>query len=1035
MNTPVNKAIDRIQQLQQAFAKNLAERINELQKSAFNLDIQSPPTAKNNQLILKALYELAHKLSGSAGTFQFTEVYTAALNLEHFCERLLSSEKSIPYPKSWLSELQDLLDKIKQGSNDKAQLLEKEPPIEISITSAQVPSSSNKIILVDDDELLAALIQEQARHFGFNIQVLTNPDELSVFLDSNSPEVILMDIVFPNYDFNGIDLVKQLNIENKIQCPVIFLSNRDDFNARLDAVRAGSNGYIVKPVNILELVEILDKHTYRSIKNKSRALLIDDDVVSSAIYKEILQSINFECETINNPLEAFEILGQFNPDIILLDIHMPNCSGYEVAEVVRQDTRFTHVPILFLSADNSEECEVAALKAGGTCFINKGVDRTTFITNVITQSQRSRELHAVIDRLRKDELRFQAVSHSTSDAIITLNTDGLIILWNEGAEQIFGYQSIEVIGQSIEIIIPPKFQKKHRQGFQKLITQKTLPGQNAIESQARCKNGRLISIELSYSEWLSGNERFFTSIIRDTTHRKEVESQLKDQQENLRAIVTNSAEGIITIDSKGIIEMANPKAYQIFAYVEGELEGQSVSLLMPKAMRSAHDQYLNKSEIHTPKIINKARELLGLRKDGSNFPMELNISPMSLNGEKKFVGILHDITERNNALKAITNAKLAAEEANKAKSSFLSSMSHELRTPLNAVIGFSQLLQVDDEAPLNANQQESVEHIYSAGQHLLNLINEVLDLAKIESNQVNLSLSNINLISTMKHCLSSISPQITAANLTLEHKLPELEDIFIHADESRLIQIMSNLLTNAIKYNRKQGHISVYLAQENNKVRIFVKDTGLGIPESMMKDLFIPFNRLGAEQSDIEGTGIGLTITKTLVEMMNGKIGIDNQPGVGCTFWVEFLQTGMSDSTQTTDTQLKAAQMPEQSEVKILYIEDNKINRLLMKKIINTKTDFQYHEAISGLTGIQAAIELQPHIILLDINLPDMDGYEIYQKLRLESNLKSTKVIIVSANAMPEDIAKSEQGDFFDYITKPIDQHKMLHSINKALGI
>jgi len=1035
MKTKAQFAIDRIQQLQLAFSSQLPERIEELELALLKLDKQLSPRNKHNQAPLKTCYELAHKLAGAAGTFQFTEVYTTAKDLEHACANFLDS--NTPLTEDWFTQLLQLQKRISQSSKQKSKNLSTTSSV-FSASSNDLLGSShtNKIIIVDDDKLLSALIQEQARHFGFHIDCINNPEELADFLANNTPEVILMDIVFPNYDFTGIELVQQLQAEKKIHCPVIFLSNHHDFSARLNALRSGGSGYIVKPINILELVEVLDKHSHKTIAAATRALMIDDDADSCAVYEDILKSINFDCQTINNPLTVIEALSSFKPDIILLDIHMPNCSGYEVAQVIRQDTRFAHLPIIFLSADDNTESEIAALKAGGNCFVHKNSDRNTFINHIITQSQRSKELHAVINRLRKDELRFQAVSHSTSDAIITLNKDGLIILWNEGAEQIFGYQAIELIGQSIEIIVPSKFRDAHRKGFQKLISKNTKPGHNSIESEALHKDGHLISIELNYSEWLSGEERFFTSIIRDTTQRKETEYQLKNQQENLNAIVTNSAEGIITINARGIIEMANPKAYQIFAYDKGELEGKNITLLMPEEMRDNHAQYLSSSDSHTAKIINKPREVSGTRKDGSNFPMELSISLMSTNGERKFVGILHDITERKNTLETITNAKLAAEAANTAKSSFLSSMSHELRTPLNAVLGFSQLLQADDKAPLNPDQLESVHHIHSSGAHLLTLIDEVLDLAKIESNEVNIKLTSINLIKLLQESLSSITPQLNKANICLNSQIPKQQTIFVKADALRLTQVISNFLTNAIKYNRKQGSISVYLSQNNNKVRVFVKDTGLGIPENMMDKLFVPFNRLGAEQSDIEGTGIGLTITKMLIEMMGGKIGVENTPGEGCTFWVELdEQQDPAENPLLTPQAIEQPRPQEQENIKLLYIEDNAINRLLIKKIITSKTNLQYHEATTGHTGIQATLELKPDIILLDINLPDIDGYEIYQQLKQMDALQQSQVIIISANAMLEDIEKSKKDNFFAYLTKPIDQQQLLSTINNALAL
>jgi len=1028
MDNHIKKAINRIQQLQQAFSEKLTFRVEELHQVFFKLDELSPSSADNNKQELKSCHDLAHKLAGSAGTFQFTDVYNAAINLEQFCAQLL--DKNTPEPQNWFSQVHLLLKILKDASKYKSQVASQKIT---TIKPTPAYSQLNKIILVDDDELLSALIQEQAKHFGYNIECISNPETLSDFLDEHTAEVILMDIVFPNFSFDGIDLVKQLKAENKLQCPVVFLSNRDDFSARVEAVRSGGDGYIVKPINILELVEILDKHTHKSTHDHYRALIIDDDPIVADTYSKTLEKHQFNCKTVTNPFFAFEELESFLPDIILLDIHMPNCNGFEVADVIRQDNRFTHIPILFLSGDTNEEFEIAALKAGGNCLLNKYADRKTFVINAISQSKRSRELHTVINRFRKDELCLQAVSHSTSDAIITLNKDGLIILWNEGAENIFGYQSLEVIGQSIEIIIPKEYQAQHRKGFHNLVSKQNPPIKNTIESQAMTKEGGRVSIELTYSEWLSGNERFFTSIIRDVTKRKEIENKLHNQQENLTAIVNNSAEGIITINDTGIIEMVNPKALEIFGYSSDELKGQNFSILMPKSTSKHHDQYLQKFEIHNLKVFNKARELQGVRKDGLIFPMELNISPMSINGVKKYVGILHDISDRHEVLNALTLAKFEAEEANKAKSSFLSSMSHELRTPLNAVLGFTQLLQEDQNASLNEDQYDSLEHIYSAGHHLLNLIDEVLDLSKIENGSINVNLESINLIKLLNSSLELITPELVRSQISLEQNLPTEDNIYVMADNVRLNQVLANLLTNAIKYNKEQGTITVYLTTTSKKVRIHIKDMGLGIPEDMMDDLFTPFNRLGAAQSGIEGTGIGLTITKMLVELMGGQIGVDNTPGKGCNFWVELDKTECSKNSIKVQLVQNTKQIKNTSAINILYIEDNTANRLLIKKIIQSQTDFQYNEASNGSEGLEKARKIQPQVILLDISLPDMDGFEVYKHLQDNSLTKSTKVIVVSANAMPNDIAKGQSANFFAYLTKPIDHLQLIETINRAL--
>jgi len=378
--------------------------------------------------------------------------------------------------------------------------------------------------------------------------------------------------------------------------------------------------------------------------------------------------------------------------------------------------------------------------------------------------------------------------------------------------------------------------------------------------------------------------------------------------------------------------MANPKAQEIFAYTENELIGKNISILMSPSIRTQHDHYLENSTIHAEKVINKARELYGLRKDGHNFPMELNVSPMDIEGEKKFVGILHDITDRKNILEVMTSAK-----------------SHELRTPLNVILGFTELLQDDPSAPINEDQRESLDHIFSAGKYLLTLINEILDLSKIESKQIDIKLEPIDIIQAITQATDLMTPQANNAHIKFITHLPEFEPLFVIADQSRLNQVINNLLTNAIKYNRPEGSVTIDLSEMNNQVRISVTDTGLGIPDEMLPKLFEPFNRLGAEQRDIEGTGIGLTITKMLIEMMNGRIGLDSHSDKGCTFWIE-LEKIDHGNPPSMIVETNSPQLPinKQEQIfKILYIEDNSANRLLIKKLISRKARFSYSEYYS----------------------------------------------------------------------------------------
>jgi len=1042
MSHKIEQAISRIQELQFSFSANLNTHIKELYEISAHVDVQQPPMSKHNASSIKETYHLAHKLAGSAGTFQFTEVYEAAKVLEKYCFTLVNSQSNV-VNKTWYAEVERLLLSLKEASLNTSDSLVKNKVLTplLPVPEPQLDETQQyNIVLVDDDTLLTALIQEQAKHFGYTIHAINNPEQLSCFLEQQSPDIILMDIVFPQYDFTGIDLVKRLKAEGKIQCPVIFLSNRDDFDARLEAVQAGGDGYIVKPINIVELVETIEQKVSGCSVEPYKVLFISSDTEISLYYQNLLSSANFVFQSFEQPDDVINGVSDFLPDVIVLEMTLVCGNSFEIANVFLQDNRFTHIPIVFLleNTASQQQYQEKGLQLGCDNFLTEDMSDTSFIANINSYCKQSRALYAVINRLKQDELRFQSVSYSSSDAIISLNKEGTIILWNEGAENIFGYRSLEVIGQSIELIIPPKYRSEHHGGLYNFINDKQSSTKRTIESHAMTKGKALISIELTYTEWQSGNEYFYTSIIRDVSQRKTIENELKHQKENLNAIIINSAEGIITIDEHGIVEIANPKALEMFGYEEGELVGENISILMAEELRHQHGRYVQESKINSvTEIFNKAREIEGLHKDGSFFPLELNVSPMMINGARKYVGILHDVTEWRKALAVVTEAKLDAENANKAKSQFLSSMSHELRTPLNAILGFTQLLQEESSLCRDAEASESLEYIFDAGKHLLQLIDEVLDLSKIEAGKLSIQLESINLIMAIKKSINFVSQQASDAQIAINFSESEQKPLLIAVDNLRLNQILNNLLTNAIKYNKPQGKIDIWISDFKHKVRIHIKDTGGGIPENRLKEIFQPFHRLGAENSTIKGTGIGLTITKVLVEMMQGSIGVDNVEGEGCTFWVDFKKE--KGGNPATDRELlsemkqdKVCEMP--STLEILYIEDNAANRLLMKKMINRNTGFKYTEAFNGEEGIEAVSNSQPQILLLDINLPDMDGFEVFNRLQEQNLLAGTKVIIVSANAMLSDINKAKALGVFDYITKPIDQKKLFKVLDLVLS-
>jgi PAS domain S-box-containing protein len=425
------------------------------------------------------------------------------------------------------------------------------------------------------------------------------------------------------------------------------------------------------------------------------------------------------------------------------------------------------------------------------------------------------------------------------------------------------------------------------------------------------------------------------------------------------------------------------------------------------------------------------------------------------------VTISRDITPRMHLEQSLRQASMAAERASQAKSEFLSRMSHELRTPLNAILGFAQLLELDD---LPEDQGASVDQIQVAGRHLLSLINEVLDIARIEAGGVSLSTEPVEVDEVLGEVTTLLAPVAEAAGVELSVDVNGAGVWRVRADRQRLLQVLLNLGSNAVKYNSRGGAVSFCVGTaEHGRLRFEVRDTGPGIPHEQQDQLFVPFSRLGAERSGVEGSGVGLALSKQLVEVMGGAIGVESAPGHGSTFWVELQAAQPAASAEppgptetvardgaSPRTGLRGLNGPEQRVpaaapngrrqqgpergVVVLQIEDNPSNAALVEQVLAKRPGVRLVSAGEGRTGLELARQHRPDLVLLDLHLPDLPGDEVLHRLKAVPELADTKVVVVSADATPSRIREMLDLGVEGYLTKPVDVDALLRLVDYEIG-
>jgi PAS domain S-box-containing protein len=567
----------------------------------------------------------------------------------------------------------------------------------------------------------------------------------------------------------------------------------------------------------------------------------------------------------------------------------------------------------------------------------------------------------------------------------------------------------------------------------------------------------LLALSLVYLVYREMRNRLKNRVLAETQHllvlEKETSERLQQANDAIQAseqmlavTLQSIGDGLITTDAKGRVTLLNPVAEELTGWTQAEAANRPIDEVFRIINHETRQPGVIPVEetLATGTIHGLANHTVLIARDGSECAVADSCAPIR-DRNRAVVGavlVFRDVTKEYAAKRAIqeTNAELqkakaVAEMANLAKSEFLSSMSHELRSPLNAILGFAQIMESDTPPPTGP-QAVRITQILQAGWHLLNLINEILDLAVVESGKMSLSREPVSLVEVMSECREMMEK--AAQERQIATRYPGFDrPVYVWADRTRLKQIILNLLSNAIKYNRERGTVVVESAEvAPDRTRISVRDTGAGLIPGKLAQLFQPFNRLGQEGGGIAGTGIGLVVTKQLTELMKGTIGVESTVGQGSVFWVELpsaLAPQLPSGSAPSAAQSQPLRPTGKNQRTLLYVEDNPANLMVVEQLVARCPDLRLVSATTGTLGVEIARTLQPEVILMDINLPGMSGVAALQLLRADPATAHIPVVAVSANAMPRDIKQGLDEGFYRYITKPIRVKEFMDTLNEAL--
>jgi PAS domain S-box-containing protein len=626
--------------------------------------------------------------------------------------------------------------------------------------------------------------------------------------------------------------------------------------------------------------------------------------------------------------------------------------------------------------------------------------------------------------------RFLQVLETAPDAMVIMRADGIIDLVNAQAERMFGYARGEMLGHPIELLIPERLRAAHTAHRTHFANAPVLrPMGSGLELSGRRKDGSEFPVEISLGPLETEEGRFVSAAIRDITERKRLEAASRAANELLAQSIEIMEDAFAVFSRDDRLLVHNSAFRALFPVTfKGPLTGLSPAELVDRSL---------------PLLPFESDELRARARGEYLAIFEPPTGSYTLNDGRRTLRVATRRTlagERVMTIADRTDDELRAEElrrASAAKSDFLSSMSHELRTPLNAILGFASLLLRDRKVPLPDRHREMADHILRGGQHLLKLVDEVLDLAKVESGHAILSPEPVGVAEVLAEVTSTLSPM--AARLGIELRIDPLPDALpmVIADRTRFAQVLMNLGSNAIKYGRKGGHATFVASRlDTDFVRVSVVDDGIGIPEDKHDRIFQPFQRAGQESGPIEGTGIGLALSRRLTELMGGRVSFHSAYGKGSEFDVDLRAHERPAARPSPEAIAEVGSVLASSHgprIEVVYVEDNPSNVAFMRALLADFERVELHVAPTAEIGVEVVRARRPRVVIMDINLPGMSGFEALRLLKVWPETRDIPVIALSAAAMDRDVKRAEAAGFYRYVTKPVNVGEMIALLEELL--